>query len=144
MSSREEFAGVAPSGEVFMSGATTGLEVLDRALAGWPVLESTRGPHSALHRNVASCTGPRPRAMQNTIEDSAPTSKSLIHTPILRMNGFLRNGSILMKISLAIRGTMTDFLPLFSVRMGQHFLDIEAEHLDNEAIQKQTVVERRA
>ena len=43
MSSREEFAGVAPSGRVVMSGATTGLEVLERALAGWLVRESTKG-----------------------------------------------------------------------------------------------------
>ena len=33
MSSREEFAGIAPSGRVVISGATTGLEVLKRALA---------------------------------------------------------------------------------------------------------------
>ena len=49
-----------------------------------------------------------------------------------------------MKISLAIRGTTTDLLPLFSVRMGRQFLDIEAEHLDIEAIQERTVVGRRA
>ena len=56
------------------------------------------GPQPACTRNFASCTGPLPRAMQNTIEDSARASKSLIHTPILRMNGFMRNDSILMKI----------------------------------------------
>ena len=43
MSSREEFAGVAPTGQVVMSGATTGLQALEQALAGWPVLESTKG-----------------------------------------------------------------------------------------------------
>ena len=31
-------------------------------------------------------------------------------------------------------------LPLFSARMGRQFLDIEAEHLDIEAIQGRTVV----
>ena len=65
-------------------------------------------PRPACTRNFASCTGPRPQAMQNTIQDTAPASKSLIHTRILRMNGFMRNGSILMKMSLAIRGTTTD------------------------------------
>ena len=43
MSSHEEFAGIAPSVRVVISGATTGLEVHERALAGWPVLESTKG-----------------------------------------------------------------------------------------------------
>ena len=104
------------------------------------------GPSPAITPNFASCTGPRPCAMQNTIEDSARALKSLIHTPILRMNGFMRNDSILMRILLGIRGTMTDPLPLFSVRMGRRFLDIEAEHQDIEAdrIQERTVVGRRA
>ena len=31
-------------------------------------------------------------------------------------------------------------LPLFSARMGQQFFDVEAEHLDIEAIQGRTVV----
>ena len=120
MSSREKFAGVAPSGRVVMSGATTGLEVLERALAGWPVLESTkeRGPPPCMHLKLCKLYGPRPRAMQNTIEYSALVSKSLIHTPTLRLNGFTRNDLILMKMSLAIRGMTTDSLPLFSVRMG--------------------------
>ena len=47
-----------------------------------------------------------------------------------------------MRISLAIRGTTTDPLPLFSARVGRQFLDIEAQHLDMEGIQEQTVVER--
>ena len=51
----------------------------------------------------------------------------------------MKNGSILMKISLATRDTTTDPLPLFSARMGRQFLDIE-EHLDMEAIQGLTVV----
>ena len=42
MSSHEEFAGIAPSRQVVISGATTGLEVLERALAGWPFSESTK------------------------------------------------------------------------------------------------------
>ena len=70
-----------------------------------------------MHPNLCKLYGPRPQAMQNTIEDSARASKSLIHTPTLRLNGFTRNDSILMKMSLAIRGTTTDSLPLFSVRM---------------------------
>ena len=49
-----------------------------------------------------------------------------------------------MKISLAIRDTTTDPLPLFSVQMGQQFLHIEAEHLDIKAIQERTVMGRRA
>ena len=82
--------------------------------------------------------------MQNTFEDSTRASKSLIPTPILRMNGFMRNGSILMRISLAIPDTTTDPLPLFSVQMRRQFLDIKAEHLDIEAIQERTVVGWRA
>ena len=80
------------------------------------------GPYPACTQNFASCTGPRPRAMQNTIEDSARASKSLIPTPILRMNGFMRNGSLPLKISLAIRDTTTDPLPLYSVGMGSTVL----------------------
>ena len=116
--------------------------MLERALAGWPVLESTKGRMTPprMHRNSASCMGPRPRSMQNTIEDSARVSQSLVPTPILRMNGPMKNGSIQMKISLATRDTTTDPLPLFSLRMGRQFLDIEAEHLDIEAIQGRTVV----
>ena len=147
MSSREEFAGVAPSGRIVMSGATTGLEMLDQALANWPVLESTRGGGllPAFTQSFATCTGPRPAATPNTIDDSARASKSLIHTPNLRSNGFIhtQSGSILMRISLATRGTTTDSLPLLSVRiesiMGRQFVDIEAEHL-----QERTVVGRRA
>ena len=54
MSSREEFAGVAPSGPILMSGATTGLEMLEQALANWPVLESTKGggPPPRIHRKL--------------------------------------------------------------------------------------------
>ena len=66
------------------------------------------GPHPACTRNSASCMGPRPRSMQNTIEDSAQVSQSLVPTPILRMNGLMKNGSILMKISLGTRDTTTD------------------------------------
>ena len=45
-----------------------------------------------------------------------------------------------MKISLATRDTTTDPLPLFSARMGRQFLDIQAEHLDIEAIQRRTIL----
>ena len=84
--------------------------------------------------------GPRPRLMQNTIEDSARVSQSLVPTPILRMTGLMKNGLIQMKILLATWDTLTDPLPLFSVRMGRQFSDIEAEHLDIETIQGRTVV----
>ena len=46
--------------------------------------------------------------MQNTIEDSARVSQRVVPTPIPRMNGLMKNGSILMKISLATRDTTTD------------------------------------
>ena len=68
--------------------------------------------------------GPRPRSMQNTFESGA---RALI-------------GLIVMKILLATRDTTTDPLPLFSARMGPQFFDIEAEHLDVQAIQGRTVV----
>ena len=63
MSSREEFAGIAPGGRVVISGATTGLEVLERALAGWPVPESTKGegPPPRMHPNLCKLYGPPPR-----------------------------------------------------------------------------------
>ena len=56
----------------------------------------------------------------------------------------MRNTLILMKISLAIRDSTTDPLPLFRVWMGRQFLDIGAEELVIEAIQERTVVGRRA
>ena len=40
---RGEFAGIAPSGRPVVSGGTTGLEVLEIALANWPFPESTKG-----------------------------------------------------------------------------------------------------
>ena len=84
MSSHEEFAAIAPSGRIVISGAPTGLEVLERALAGWPVPESTKGgTPPRMHPNSASCMGLRPRSMQNTIENSARVSQSLVPTPIL-------------------------------------------------------------
>ena len=62
MSSREEFAEVAPSGRAVMSGATTGLEALERALAGWPVPESTKGggPPPRMHPKLCKLHGPPP------------------------------------------------------------------------------------
>ena len=58
----------------------------------------------------------------------------------------MRSGSILMRISLATRGTTTDPLPLLSVWTGRQFVDIEAEHMGFEAehLQERTVVGRRA
>ena len=112
MSSHEEFAGmwrIAPGGRVVISGGTTGLEVLEQALAGLPVPESTKGgTPTRMHPKLWKLYGPRPRLMQNTIEHSARVSQSLIPTPILRMNGLMKNGSILMKISLATQDTTTD------------------------------------
>ena len=63
MSSCEEFAGVAPSGRVVMSGATTGLEMLEQALGNWPVLESTRGggPPPRIHPKRCKLYGPLPQ-----------------------------------------------------------------------------------
>ena len=40
---RGEFAGIAPSGRPVISGGATGLEVLEIALANWPVPEPTKG-----------------------------------------------------------------------------------------------------
>ena len=45
---RGELAGIAPSGRPVISGGTKGLEVLEIALANWPVPKSTKGgtpPH---------------------------------------------------------------------------------------------------
>ena len=109
VSSREEFAGIAPSGRAVISGATTGLEVLERALASWHVPESTQGGGTPprMHPKLGKLYGPRPWSMRNTIEDSARPSQSLVPTPILGMNGLMKNGSILMKISLATQDTTT-------------------------------------
>ena len=41
MSFRGTFAGVARSGQILMSRATKGLEMLVQALAIWPILETT-------------------------------------------------------------------------------------------------------
>ena len=40
---RGEFAGIAPTRRPVVSGGTTGLEVLEIAVANWPVPESTKG-----------------------------------------------------------------------------------------------------
>ena len=63
MSSREEFAGLAPSGRIVMSGSTTGLERLEQALANWPVLESTRerGPQPRIDPTFCQLYGPPPQ-----------------------------------------------------------------------------------
>ena len=63
MSSREKFAGVAPSGRIVTSGAATGLEMLEQALANWPVLESTRGrgPLPRIHPKLCKLYGPPPQ-----------------------------------------------------------------------------------
>ena len=91
-------------------------------LAGPEPSGTHNDPGQHFHQNSVSCTGPRPRSMQNTFESGAQAL----------------TGSILMKILLATRDTTTDPLPLFSTRMGRQFLDIEAEHLDIKAIQGRT------
>ena len=64
MSSHEEFAGmcrIAPSGRVVISGRTTGLEVLERALAGCPVPESSKGGSPPrMHPKLCKLYGPPP------------------------------------------------------------------------------------
>ena len=62
VSSRGEFAGIAPSGRVTISGASTGFEVLERALAGWPVPEWTEGggPPARMHPRLCKLYGPPP------------------------------------------------------------------------------------
>ena len=58
---RGEFAGIAPSGRPVVSGGTTGLEVLEIALANWPVPESTKGgtpPH--MQPELCKLYGPPP------------------------------------------------------------------------------------
>ena len=62
MSSREEFAGIALSWRVVISGANTGLEVLERALAGRPVPESTKGERTPPRMEPKLCKlyGPLP------------------------------------------------------------------------------------
>ena len=122
----------------------------------WPIGPSWnrpgRGdPRPTLTQNFASCTGTFPRTTPNTIEGSAQALKSLIHTPILRRNGFIhtRSGSILMRISLATRGTTTDSLALFSVRMesiimGRRFVEGKAEHLQERIVMEGQFLERGA
>ena len=63
MSSREEFAGVTPTGQFVMSGATTGLEMLVQALANLPVMESTRegGPPARIDPTFCKLYGPPPQ-----------------------------------------------------------------------------------
>ena len=63
VSSREELARVAPSWRIVMSGSTTGLEMLEQALANWPVLELTRGggPSSCIHPKFCKLYGPPPQ-----------------------------------------------------------------------------------
>ena len=64
VSSHEEFAGmcsIAPSGRVVISAGTAGLEVLEQALAGWPVPESTKaGTPPRMHPKLCKLYGPPP------------------------------------------------------------------------------------
>ena len=109
VSSRWTFAGVAPSDRIIMSGGTTGLEMLEEALANWPMLESTweGGPQPALTPNVVRYRGTLPRTMLNTFYSNAQAFGSLMLIPMLRTNEFIHtwSGSIQRdtRISLAIR-----------------------------------------
>ena len=56
-----EFAGIAPSGRPVVSGGTTGLEVLEIALANWPVPESTKeGTPARMQPELCKLYGPLP------------------------------------------------------------------------------------
>ena len=147
MPSRGTFAGEAPSGRIIMSGATTGFEMLEQALANELILESTSegGPPTdidpkfcKLYRHPPHNDAEYYQGQCSSLEGPDTHSDSLeewVHTH--------PSGAILMRISLVTWGTTTDFLALFSVRMEStisgRFVDGKAEHL-----QERTVVERRA
>ena len=58
---RGEFAGIALSGRPVISGGTAGFEVLEIALASWPVLESTKGETPPrMHPEHCKLCGPPP------------------------------------------------------------------------------------
>ena len=58
---RGEFAGKAPSRRPVVSGGTTGLEVLEIALANWLVRESTKGGTPAdMQPELCKLYGPPP------------------------------------------------------------------------------------
>ena len=110
-------------------------------------------PQPTLTQNFASCTGTLPRTTPNTFVSNAQASKSLMHTPILRRNGFIytQTGSIPRntRISLATRGTTTDSVALFSVRMepiimARQFVEGKAEHFQERIAIGRQFVERRA
>ena len=110
-------------------------------------------PIPTLTQDFASCTGTLPRTTPNSFDSNAQASKSLMHTPILRRNGFThtQSGSIPMntRISLATRGTTTDSLALFSVRMepiimGRQLVEGKAKHLQEQKVMGPHLVERSA
>ena len=63
MSLRGTLAGVATSGQIVMSGATTDSEMLQQALVNWPVLKSTRkrGPPPRIDAKLCKLYGPPPQ-----------------------------------------------------------------------------------
>ena len=64
---RGEYAGIAPSGRPVISGGATGLEMLEIALANWPVLEPTKGGTPPdMQPELYKLYSPLPRSMQNT------------------------------------------------------------------------------
>ena len=62
MSPRDKFARFAPSGRIVISGSTTALEALERALANWLVPESTQGGRTPprMHPKLCKLYGPPP------------------------------------------------------------------------------------
>ena len=59
VSFRGTFARIAPSGHIIMSGGTKGFGILERALANWPILESTweGGPTTDLDPQLCKLHG---------------------------------------------------------------------------------------
>ena len=69
-----------------MSGGTTGLGILERALGNWPILESTLegGPQQTLTPTFVSNTGALPRTTLNTFDSNAQAFGSLMLSSFLR------------------------------------------------------------
>ena len=65
--------------------------ILERALAHWPILESTweGGPRTDIHPKPGKLPGSLSRMTPNTFNSNAKTFGSLMLGPILRRNGFI-------------------------------------------------------
>ena len=59
VSARGTFAGIAPSGQIIMSGVTTGLAILEQAFTNMPALVSTTkgGPLTAINFRLCKIQG---------------------------------------------------------------------------------------